>query len=233
MSIIMNKIDIKLISKISHEVMSPVISSRWALEIMLADKNLGLDDTKKAYLLNIYNNLNRISTISNKLINYARFSVGELIPVKSKVNIEKSLSKLEDSFSKEYKDIKITKNVNDVLGFIVEADQSMFDFVLQSLIHNAVVYSSEKGDITVVVSGDKSVISFEVRDNGIGIPDVEQKSIFDEFSRASNADAIYAKGIGLALFLSKKICEVSDWKISFKSEENKGSSFFVSIPRNV
>lgn len=63
----MNQFNIKLISKISHEIMSPVISSRWALEIMLADEASSLDKTEKTYLLNIYNNLSRISTISNKL----------------------------------------------------------------------------------------------------------------------------------------------------------------------
>ena len=85
----MSHFDIKLISKISHEVMSPIISSRWALEIILGDKNLNIDSDKRLFLENIYSNLNRISTVSNKLINYARYFANELLPVKLNTDVSK------------------------------------------------------------------------------------------------------------------------------------------------
>lgn len=226
----MNHFDIKLVSKISHEVMSPIISSKWAIEILLDDKSLDLPKGKRAFLKNIYNNLDRVSTITNKLINYSRFSVSAFLPVYVEVDLSKILKKIVTRLNEDFTEAN-TKLVVSNSDFLINADQSMVEFLFHSIIHNAIVYSNQGSEITIkldrLVEGN---ISFEVSDKGIGIPENDQPKIFSEFFRASNPDDLYVKGIGLSLFLCKKICEICNYEITFKSKVNFGSSFKVLFP---
>ncbi|PIR42327.1 hypothetical protein COV25_03285 [candidate division WWE3 bacterium CG10_big_fil_rev_8_21_14_0_10_35_32] len=226
----MSHFDIKLISKISHEVMSPIISSKWALEILLNDKNLNIEEDKRIFLKNIYINLNRISTISNKLINYSRYSVNELLPIFLDADISNLLKKIVKGLSNDFADANI-KVLIEGTGFIKPVDQSMVEFIFSSLIHNSIVYSKPSSEVLVsLVKSDKGEIMFEVSDKGIGILAEDQSKIFTEFFRSKNSDDLYAKGIGLSLFLCKKICDVCGYKISFESEEAVGSKFKVLFP---
>ena len=226
----MSHFDIKLISKISHEVMSPIISSRWALEIILGDKNLNIDSDKRLFLENIYSNLNRISTVSNKLINYARYFANELLPVKLDTDVSILLKKIVDGLSRDFSEANIKLSIQDS-NYIIPADQSMIEFIFHSLIHNAIVYSSSGFEIVVNLNKDDSgKIFLEIKDKGIGILVDDIPKVFMEFFRARNSDEVYAKGIGLSLFLCKKMCEACGYEISFFSEKGNGTIFNVFIP---
>ena len=226
----MSHFDIKLISKISHEVMSPIISSRWALEIILGDKNLNIDQEKRLFLKNIYSNLNRISAVSNKLINYARYTAHELLPINQDLDVSVSLKKIVDSLCSDFPEANIKLSIQNS-NYITTTDQSMIEFIFHSLIHNSIVYSNPGTEILINLSKDQSgKIVLEVKDKGIGILDEDKPKIFSEFFRGQNCDEIYAKGVGLSLFLCKKICEVCGYEINFSSEKNSGTSFSVFIP---
>lgn len=226
----MSHFDIKLISKISHEVMSPIISSKWALEILLSYKNLNIPEDKRIFLKNIYTNLNRISTISNKLINYSRYSVNELLPISLDTDISTLLKKIVNGLGNDFAEANIKMSIVGA-DFVETVDQSMVEFIFHSLIHNSIVYSNLGSEILVsLFKSDNGEIFLEISDKGIGIPVEDQSKIFTEFFRSKNADDIYAKGIGLALFLCKNICDACHYQISFESEEKVGSKFKVLIP---
>ena len=69
-----------------------------------------------------------------------------------------------------------------------------------------------------------------VSDNGIGIPKEDQEKIFSKFFRAANAVRFFTDGSGLGLSVVKYYVEESGGTIRFESKENKGTTFFVSIP---
>ena len=71
---------------------------------------------------------------------------------------------------------------------------------------------------------------FEIKDNGVGIPKGDQKYIFQKFFRSENILRYQTQGSGLGLYISKAIVERSGGKIGFKSEENKGSTFWFTLP---
>ncbi|MFN7088259.1 MAG: sensor histidine kinase, partial [Candidatus Paceibacteria bacterium] len=72
---------------------------------------------------------------------------------------------------------------------------------------------------------------FSIEDEGIGIPETDQKSIFQQFFRAKNAISKKNVGTGLGLFIVKSIIEGHGGTISFISQENKGSTFTFTLPR--
>jgi signal transduction histidine kinase len=103
--------------------------------------------------------------------------------------------------------------------------------VIQNLLTNAIRYSQRKAQIIVSLSLRDDMVLCSVQDTGIGIPKDEQSRIFEKFFRASNAFHMVPEGTGLGLSLIKSI--VDDWggKVWFETEENKGTSFYFTIPK--
>ena len=87
-----------------------------------------------------------------------------------------------------------------------------------------------KGKIKVILRREANFLCLEVKDNGIGIPEDDQKYIFQKFFRASNASKIQAQGSGLGLYIAKSIIEKSGGKIYFVSKEDQGSTFVFTLP---
>ena len=99
------------------------------------------------------------------------------------------------------------------------------------IIKNAIVYTPNKGAITINLETekDKKSILMSVKDNGIGIPRLQQEHIFEKFFRADNAIPFFTDGAGLGLFVAKSIIEEHGGQIWFKSQETQCSTFYVSL----
>ena len=72
---------------------------------------------------------------------------------------------------------------------------------------------------------------FSVKDEGIGIPEAEQKRVFERFFRAKNVQKLVTDGTGLGLYICKSIVEKLGGDINFTSTENVGTTFTVSFPK--
>jgi two-component system sensor histidine kinase VicK len=77
---------------------------------------------------------------------------------------------------------------------------------------------------------DKKKILFKVEDQGIGIANDQQKRVFSRFFRASNALKTETEGTGLGLFIAKNIIEAHGGEIWFESEEDRGTTFYFTLP---
>jgi PAS domain S-box-containing protein len=112
----------------------------------------------------------------------------------------------------------------------VQIDEMRFEQVLNNLIHNAIKYSPDGGDITVAIQVDVAVqtVTLCVADQGIGIPAAEQGRIFGRFARAENAQGI--GGTGLGLYLCRELIERHSGRITFTSQEGAGSAFCLTLP---
>ena len=78
----------------------------------------------------------------------------------------------------------------------------------------------------------KSSLLFMIKDNGVGIPESDQKHIFQKFFRSSNVLKHQTQGSGLGLYIVKSIVEKSGGRIWFKSEEGKGTTFWFTFSTN-
>jgi two-component system sensor histidine kinase VicK len=114
--------------------------------------------------------------------------------------------------------------------------------VLQNLFANAIKYTPENGTITIAIlpSGQEtqnSVINKDegvlivVADTGYGIPKNQQSKVFTKLFRADNIKAKDTDGTGLGLYIVKSIVEAVGGKIWLESEENKGTTFYVFLPK--
>jgi DNA-binding response OmpR family regulator len=101
--------------------------------------------------------------------------------------------------------------------------------IFYNLISNAIKYSEDGGQIEIKAVKNKSTLSIKFIDNGIGIPKKEQKLIFSRFTRGTNINNKGISGSGIGLMISKKIIELHKGTIEFKSKENLGSTFTITL----
>ena len=112
----------------------------------------------------------------------------------------------------------------------IHSDVKMVDLILENLLSNAIKYTPQGGKVTLSASVEGKMALIHVCDTGIGIPKAEIKSIFKSFFRASNAVNSQEMGSGLGLMLTQKLVEKLGGKLSFVSEEGKGTAFCVKLP---
>jgi signal transduction histidine kinase len=109
-------------------------------------------------------------------------------------------------------------------------DPTLVRIVLQNLLVNAVKYTPRGGEISFAADIKDLLLTLTIADTGRGIPRHEVGHIFEKFYRASNARDMAFQGTGLGLYVVKRILDQIGGEISFISEIDKGTTFFVSIP---
>lgn len=223
----LNHLQTKFLSMVSHEFKTPL--SGMLTSITLIDKYTAEQDNP--------NIRNHIHTIKNLI-----FQLNAVL--NDFLNLEKSESKnvqyeLSPFFICEFID-QVIQNTNTILKpgqhFIIERpeadievyhDQSIMNIILRNLIYNAIKYSQENKEIKVRIKLNNDVF-ISIQDKGIGIPDSDQAHIFNRFFRAKNA--LHFQGTGIGLNIAKHHIEMLGGKISFKSKEDKGTTFILKLP---
>lgn len=110
----------------------------------------------------------------------------------------------------------------------ITVDKKILKNVLLNLLSNASKYSGEHKIIDLFIEAENNLVSISVKDDGIGIPEEEQKNLFSTFFRARNATNI--QGTGLGLNIVKRYVELLEGTITFISSLGKGTTFFVTFP---
>jgi signal transduction histidine kinase len=113
----------------------------------------------------------------------------------------------------------------------VKTDRDRLEKILRNLIDNAVKFT-EKGKVTVSARffADSGKAEFEVEDTGIGIPEESLPVIFDIFRQADSSDRRAYEGVGLGLYIARKLTHLLGGVVEVKSEPGRGSRFKVTIP---
>jgi signal transduction histidine kinase len=103
--------------------------------------------------------------------------------------------------------------------------------VFVNLIENAIRYTLDGCSIAIRARSEAKTVFIEVTDTGIGIPASDVPRVFDRFFRAENASSMSERGTGLGLAIVQRIVEKHGGQIVVESEEGRGSTFRVALPR--
>jgi len=123
--------------------------------------------------------------------------------------------------------IEMEDSVRDTVE--ISADKSKLTQVVYNLIDNAIKYTPRAGRVRVEMTRSGKRVFIRVSDTGIGIPEEDQKHIFDRFYRVDKARSRETGGTGLGLSIVKQIVMLHNGTISVSSEVGKGSTFTVKI----
>ena len=210
----------------SHEFRTPlsaILSSASLIEKYISheDQNKRIKHTNK--IKSAVKNLNSILT---DFMSIRKFEEGKIKAEPNSFQMRSFLDKLAENHSALLsKDREIhLKGEKDIELF---QDESILKNIYGNLISNAIKYSSE--DIEVSFWEEKNLVYTEVKDQGIGIPEADQKLLFERFFRGSNIAGINGTGLGLNIVLF--YLELIGGEISFESHENIGTTFKIKFPK--
>lgn len=226
-----DKAKTEFVSLASHQLRTPLSSINWYAEMLLSEDAGKLNANQKKYLKEIYYGNQRMVDLVNSLLNVSRLEMGTFLVEPQKTNI----LEMADDVIKELmprsleKNIKIKKDYDKNLPEI-NVDQKLMRIIFQNLLSNSLKYTQAKGKVELKITHDEKNLNIEVRDNGMGIPESQKANIFSKFFRADNVRQTETEGTGLGLYLVKSIIEHSRGELSFESTENKGTTFYVSLP---
>jgi signal transduction histidine kinase len=108
----------------------------------------------------------------------------------------------------------------------------MLQMAINNLLDNAIKYSAKDDKIHVLLDDQNNKIQLLIKDEGKGIADEEKEKIFDKFYRIGNTHTKEAKGTGLGLYLTKKIVEQHNGKITAADNHPHGTVFKIELKQN-
>lgn len=227
----MDKMKSDFISLASHQLRTP-LSTVNIYAGMLIDELAGeLSDEQRAFTRTILGAAHRMNELIDTLLNITRIEAGGIEVSPSQVELHTLLEEVISSImpSIEEKNMSLQFKTDDE-AISVKTDPILVREVLINLFTNAIKYTPETGTIEIMLLRSSKNIIISVQDNGYGIPALAQSHIFAKFFRADNILLHDVAGTGLGLYLTKMIAESLNGDIWFESEENKGSTFYFSLP---
>lgn len=225
----LNELKSKFVSIASHEFRTPLstVMSSASLIQQYKDKN-DLEKVDK-HVQRIKSSVNHLTQILNDFLSLGKLEEGRVEVKNETIDLENFFNDIAEdvrSFLKDGQEVEIECPV-DLKE--VASDAGILRNIMFNLISNASKYSPEQKKILITCERRANRIFFHVKDEGFGIPNEDQKHLFDRFFRASNAGNI--QGTGLGLNIVKRYVELLQGDISFTSEFQKGSVFSVDIPQ--
>ena len=221
----------EFVSLASHQLRTPLSTVRWYAELLLAGDAGKISDDQKKYLEEIYNGNQRMIDLVNALLSISRIDLGTFIidvsPTNLRVVTEVVLKELEPLIKEQV--IRVEKFYDENLP-VIFADPKLVKIIIQNLLSNSIKYTPPNGEVKIALEKKGDVALITVSDTGYGIPESQQYRIFTKMFRADNVREKDSNGTGLGLYIVRSIVEQSGGKIWFKSVENKGTEFFVTIP---
>ncbi|MBB5396830.1 PAS domain-containing sensor histidine kinase [Mucilaginibacter sp. AK015] len=227
----LNDMKSRFVAMASHEFRTPlsaILSSRTLAESYTKAEQ---EDKRKRHISRIRASVKNLTVILDEFLSLDKVEQG-------KVEIERETFDLYDFAEDLVEEVNgmlkngqhIRFSYNGVRN--ITQDKKILRNIMLNLLSNAVKYSGEQQTVYLDIDADndQKKVVIRVRDEGIGIPQEDQKNLFNKFYRAKNATNI--QGTGLGLTIVKQYVELLNGDISFISEPNQGTTFTIEFSLN-
>ncbi len=226
---IFNRQKDSFISNISHELKTPVATTKVALEALTTYDALESPDRTRKYLNVATWQMNRLSTMIERIMNMLQLENGNVYLQKSQFRfaalVEEIIRSLEPVLTE--KGITLTwENKDKTLE--VFADRTHIEGTLYNLLDNAIKYGGELIELHMEAYNNK--LRLRISDNGPGIRPEYHKKIFENFFRIPSNNRHDIKGHGLGLSYARDIVKAHDGTIHVNSDLESGTTFVIILP---
>ncbi|RLD57682.1 MAG: hypothetical protein DRJ01_13580 [Bacteroidetes bacterium] len=220
----------KFLSIVAHDLINP-FNSMLGFSRLLCENFEEFDTEKQKNYLGIINqDLKKTYNLLENLLHWSSLQRGTISFKSGKENLHQIIVKTIEltTQSAVNKSISISNKVPK--NIFVTVDENMFSVVLRNLLSNAIKFTSKGGQIVINAESNKKFVQISVKDNGVGILPEKQLNLFNLTNTASTLGTEQEAGTGLGLILCKEFVEKHRGEIWVKSEVDKGSEFFFTIP---
>ena len=213
----------------AHDIRTPLTLIKAPLGDILQKEKLSNSGVTNLNLA--IQSTDNLSDLANNLINFQKEEL-----YSSKVSVQKEkLNQYVRNYLRHFKSYAEQKglqlNFNSTFEELeVWIDRNKMDSILRNLLTNALKYTPKGGKVSVKTNCNKKNWSITICDTGIGIPKQDQPKLFNFLFRGKNATNQFITGSGIGMLLTHRLIENHQGKISFISNENAGTSFYLTFP---
>ncbi len=224
----LNELKSRFVSMASHEFRTPLSTILSSASLIAKYNEPGTTEKRLSHVEKIKSSISNLNNILNDFLSLAKLEEGKIELTTCEfevVELAKTVMGEMEPLLKSGQKIQFSKNIESLM---IKSDNKLLKNIIINLMSNAIKYSDENKTITFNLKADNHKLVFEIIDKGMGIPEQEQKHLFERFFRAKNATNI--QGTGLGLNIVKKYIEMLSGSINFISKVNEGTTFIVTLP---
>jgi signal transduction histidine kinase len=214
---------------VAHDLRGPLSNLQMSVALLLGERAVAADDGLRLEVERVGRQINRMERMLGDFLDGAKIEAGLLdlhIEVHDARTIVADVVALFEGTSAKH---SFTTQFED-RAHPVRCDRLRLEQVLINLMSNAIKYSPSGGMVTVALHSRRDELELCVIDRGIGIPETQRTQLFEPFHRLGLSGAQAVPGVGLGLFMVRKIIEAHGGRIAVESVVGQGSSFRVFLP---
>jgi signal transduction histidine kinase len=227
----MDRLKSAFIGVITHELRTPFANIAFSLQLFTRYGIENLSDEQRDQLAQLRSSLTQAKGMVDNLVTFATFLSKqgelELVPVDFRQVIRDTLTSLRSLM--EGKELTLHVILSEELP-LLRGDPDKLADAVHHLVHNAIKFTPENGEIWVRSTRKDGHILFEVRDNGVGVPADKLPMLWEGFNQMADPLQRGVEGLGLGLALVKYIVTAHEGQVWAESEVGAGSTFGFEVP---
>lgn len=226
----LNEIKSRFVSMASHEFRTP-LSAVLSSASLISKYTKGDEQEKRDRHINrIKDSVKHLNDILEDFLSLGKLDEGRIEADPSVFNIKETI---EETISDMKLHIKPGQHfTNEFEGIEIQyADKKLLKNILINLLSNAIKFSEEGAEIILMTNSKEKDISISITDQGIGIPEEDQKHLFSSFFRGTNANNI--QGTGLGLHIVKRYIDLMGGTVFLQSEQGTGTRVDIKFPGKI
>ncbi|MED9965226.1 MAG: HAMP domain-containing sensor histidine kinase [Blautia sp.] len=214
-----------LISDISHQTKIPLANMKLYQEFLQEEE---LSEKGREFLRRMEEQTEKLDFLLQSMVKMSRLENGIIQIKKEKGKLQETLTAAVSQIVPAAAKKEMTLRVNCESDLLLNHDRKWTEEAIFNVLDNAVKYTDPKGSIEIQVIPQEIFTKISIRDNGKGILPERQAAIFTRFYREPEVHDNH--GVGIGLYLTRKILELQNGYIEVHSEAGKGSEFCLYLP---
>ncbi|MBW4689004.1 MAG: hybrid sensor histidine kinase/response regulator [Komarekiella atlantica HA4396-MV6] len=224
----LNELKSNFVAMVSHEFRTPMTTIQTSIDILEYNSDKLTDERKTKYFDRIQNAINQMLQLLDEVLFLSKTEAAKLEYKPAPLNLENFCSELTDIFQlsagNQYNIIFSSQGEHTQ----TQMDEDLLNCIFTNLLSNAIKYSPQNSTIRFDLICKDGLATFQVKDQGMGIPLKDQARLFQTFYRASNVGVIQGTGLGLSIV--KKCVDLHGGHIQLESEQDIGTTVIVTLP---
>ncbi len=231
-----NRAKSEFLANMSHEIRTPMNAIMGFSSLLMSNPHNRIHPEDMEQITAIYKSSQCLLTVINDLLDCAKIESGKIDIETIDFDLRKVLGDIISTFQKavENKGLTISTQFSPEIAPLYRGAAKRLNQILTHLIANAIKFT-DKGEIAINILEERSdciktTLKFMISDTGIGIPFNRQSDMFNAFVQADGSATRRYGGTGAGLFISKRLVNMMGGDIGFESTENRGSTFWFTVP---